>query len=143
MEIETKTLNIFLDDRGYLFEALRKDDKLFSGIFGQVTVSTIFPGVIKAWHRHYKQTDYTFCVSGNLKLLLAQEKGASVEIKEFYLGEKKPLLVKIPPGIWHGYTPLGNKKATIVYLTDTTYNPNDEERKDWRAFGDVWAVKNK
>lgn len=36
MEIETKPLKVYLDDRGYLFEALRKDDKLFDGVFGQV-----------------------------------------------------------------------------------------------------------
>ena len=143
MEIETKQMKVHLDDRGHLFEALRNDDKLFDGVFGQVTVSTLFPGVVKAWHRHHKQIDYTFCVEGNLKLLLAEENGKNFEIKEFYLGEKNPLLVKIPPGIWHGYTPIGNKKATIIYVTNTTYDSKDEERKDWTAFGDVWKVKNK
>jgi len=45
------------DDRGRVMEILRKDDPHFVG-FGQAYFSSIYPGVIKAWHAHEKQTDY-------------------------------------------------------------------------------------
>jgi dTDP-4-dehydrorhamnose 3,5-epimerase len=144
MEIETKYLKIFLDDRGYLFECLRKDDKIFDGEFGQALISVLFPGVVKGWHKHKTQTDYTICIKGNIKYCTAKEdKNGRPEIKTFFLGENNQIMVKVPPGIWHGYTPLANKEAILLTITDKTFDPSDTEKKDWKAFGDVWSVENK
>ncbi len=141
-KVEIKELKVFLDDRGYLFEGLRKDDKLFDGEYGQCLISIVFPGAVKGWHRHKKQIDYTICIKGNVKYCVVEEKG-NKEVKTFYLGENNPILIKVPPGIWHGYTPIGNKEAVLLTITNITYDLNDTEKKDFMAFGDVWSVKNK
>ena len=39
------------DERGRLMEMLRCDDPIFKG-FGQVYLTTAYPGVVKAWHYH-------------------------------------------------------------------------------------------
>ena len=142
--IEFKELKIFANDQGYLFETVRKDDKIFGGEFGQVLVTVLYPGVIKGLHRHQLQTDYTTCVKGNIKYCVAKEKDGLVEIRTYIIGEKNPVLIKVPPGFWHGYSPVGNKEAVILHLMDKTYDPknDDTERKDPYAFGDVWTVKN-
>ncbi len=140
MKEQIKDLKVFLDDRGSLFEALRVDDKIFDTEFAQLTVATVFPGVVKAWHRHQKQTDFMVCVKGNIKLCLTEN---GKDIRTYFLGEKNPILIKIPKKLWHGYICIGDQSAIVLYVTNQTYNKEDEERLDWQAFGDVWAIKNK
>ncbi len=139
-----KKLNVFANDQGYLYETLRADDSLFDGEFGQGIVSVLYPGTIKGLHKHSKQTDYTTCVKGNIKYVLAKENiDGSASIKTFAIGENNHIMIKVPPGYWHGYMPLGNEEAIVVHIMDTLYNPKDDDtdRKDAYAFGDVWSVK--
>lgn len=144
-KIELKELKIFANDQGYLFETVRNDDKIFDGEFGQVLVSVINPGVIKGLHKHNKQTDYTTCIKGNIKYVAIKEDKMQEkqEIQTFVIGEKNPILIKVPPGFWHGYMSLANQEATVLHLLDRTYNPKDDdtERKNPLTFGDVWSVK--
>ena len=51
--VATKPLRVFPDERGRLMEILRDDDELFDR-FGQVYMTTVYPGVVKAWHFHKK-----------------------------------------------------------------------------------------
>jgi len=143
MKVERKSLEVHLDDRGYLFEALRADDDLFDGEFAQATVARLFSGVVKAWHCHEHQTDYMVCVHGNVKVGLAEEAtdgDETPDVETLCIGEDDPTLVKIPPGVWHGMTPIGDRAATVLYVQDQTYDPDDEYRKPADAFGDVWSV---
>ena len=64
-----KKLKVVPDERGRLMEILRDDDEFFTR-FGQVYMTTNFPGVVKAWHYHQKQTDCVTCVHGTIKLVL-------------------------------------------------------------------------
>jgi len=143
--IEIKDLKIWADDQGYLFETIRADDKIFEGKFGQVLVSVLYPGTIKGLHKHEKQTDYTTCIKGNIKYVAVLENNGEIKIKTFIIGERNPILIKTPPGIWHGYMPLANKEAIVLHLMDKTFDPknDDTQRKDPFAFGDVWSVKAK
>ncbi len=144
-EIKIKPLKIFANDQGYLFETIRADDEIFDNKFGQNMISTVYPGVIKGLHLHQKQTDYTTCVKGNLKYIAIKEnQNKTPTIQTFILGEKNPILIKCPPGIWHGYTPIGNQEALILHTMDKTFDPADDDtqRKDPFAFGDVWSVRN-
>jgi len=44
--VATKRLRLIPDERGYLMEILRDDDKLFTQ-FGQVYVTACYPGIVK------------------------------------------------------------------------------------------------
>ena len=68
-----KKLNVFPDERGHLMEILRCDDELFEK-FGQVYITTTYPGVIKAWHYHMRQDDNIVAVRGMLKLVLFDDR---------------------------------------------------------------------
>ena len=61
--VEIKKLTTFADERGALTEIVRNDDPFFVK-FGQCYVSISYPGVIRAWHYHKKQTDYFCCIKG-------------------------------------------------------------------------------
>ena len=142
--VELKQLKIFQDDQGYLFETLRNDDEIFDGKFGQTLISELYPGAIKGLHKHEKQTDYTTCIKGNIKYIIVKENSqGKPEIKTFLIGEKNPVLIKIPPGYWHGYTTLANQRATILHLMDKPFNPKepDTAEKDPFEYGDIWTPK--
>ena len=97
--IRTKELQFLPDERGGLMEMLRSDDELFIK-FGQVYITTVYPGVVKGWHYHKIQTDNFVAVKGMIKLVLydnRQDSPTYGEVNEFFIGEKKPLACSDPP----------------------------------------------
>ena len=132
--VATKELKVIPDERGRLMEILRRDDEIFEE-FGQVYMTTAYPGVVKGWHHHERQTDYFTCVKGMMKLVLYDDReGSSTrgEINEFFVGQDRPLLVKIPPLVLHGFKAVGNDEAIIINTVTRPYdhaNP-DELRRD-------------
>ena len=64
------------DERGWLMELMRSDWDVFEK-FGQVYLTTVYPGVVKAWHYHKKQTDHMICIKGMLKLVLYDSRKSS------------------------------------------------------------------
>lgn len=122
--VKTKKLNLIPDDRGRLMEILRADDEAFEQ-FGQVYLSTTYPGVVKAWHFHKLQKDNFACVRGMIRLVLADTRESSPtkgEINEFYIGELNPTLVQVPIGVYHGWKCVGTEEAFIINVCTKTYN---------------------
>jgi dTDP-4-dehydrorhamnose 3,5-epimerase len=139
-----------LDDRGYLYEMLRADDPFFQA-FGQAYISSINPGTVKGFHKHYKQTDHVVCVSGQIKLVLVEDWDGKVvgepTIEEHHLSILNPKMVVIPPGVWHGWMCIGEEPALVVNFSTHAYNPDDpdEERVDphWNPWSYTWQVVDK
>jgi dTDP-4-dehydrorhamnose 3,5-epimerase len=133
-DVKTKRLKVIPDERGRLMEILRADDPLFLR-FGQVYMTTTYPGVVKAWHKHEKQTDNLACVQGMIKLALydPREKSPTFkEINQFYIGVHNPLLVQIPAGVYHGWMCVGEEEAIVINIPTEVYNYEhpDEQRLD-------------
>jgi len=130
--VKTKKLRVIPDERGRLMEILRPDDDLFIK-FGQVYMTTTYPGVVKAWHEHKKQTDNIACVAGMLKLVLYDgRKGSPThkEINQFYIGVHNPVLVQVPACVYHGWMCISEEEAVVVNVPTEMYdyqNP-DEQR---------------
>jgi dTDP-4-dehydrorhamnose 3,5-epimerase len=121
--VKLKKLKVMPDERGRLTEILRKDDELFRG-FGQVYVTTTYPGVVKAWHKHMKQTDSIACVAGMIKVALYDGREGSLtrgQVDQFYLGVHNPTLLQIPAGIYHGWMCVSQEEAVIVNVPTEVY----------------------
>jgi dTDP-4-dehydrorhamnose 3,5-epimerase len=132
--VKIKKLKVIPDERGRLMEILRRDDELFQN-FGQAYATTTYPGVVKAWHKHEKQTDNIACVAGLIKMALYDARPDSPtfkEVNEFYLGVHNPLLIQVPAGVYHGWMCVSQEEAIIVNLPTETYNYErpDEQRLD-------------
>ena len=132
--VVVKPLRVHADDRGYLMEILRDDDELFES-FGQVYVTTCYPGVVKAWHAHARQIDHLVCVAGTMKVGLYDDREDSPtrgKAMSVVLGLVRPALVRVPPGIWHGFTPVGGETATLLNVPTVHYDAQqpDELRRD-------------
>ncbi|AGX04182.1 MULTISPECIES: dTDP-4-dehydrorhamnose 3,5-epimerase family protein [Bacillaceae] len=152
MQIEgviTKKLIKHCDDRGFFAEVVRDDENLLSH-FGQLSWSTSYPGVIKAFHYHEEQDDLWFFPSGNAQVVLydLRENSRSFgETNVYYMGENNPMILLIPKGVAHGYRVLGKNPATVVYCTTKSYNPAapDEKRIPWDdpSIGFDWETRNR
>ncbi len=68
--VKIKDLKFIPDERGRLMEILRSDEEIFQK-FGQIYMTTNYPGVVKAWHYHQKQTDNICCLKGMIKIVLS------------------------------------------------------------------------
>jgi dTDP-4-dehydrorhamnose 3,5-epimerase len=120
----TKNLKVIPDERGWLMEILRCDDELFKK-FGQVYLTTAYPGVVKAWHYHRKQVDNFTCVHGMMKVALYDARPDSSTCKvlmEFFIGDRNPLLIQVPPGVYHGFKAVGNETAFFVNIPTLPYD---------------------
>jgi dTDP-4-dehydrorhamnose 3,5-epimerase len=147
--VRVKTLRVIPDERGRLMEILRADDEAFQK-FGQVYMTTAYPGVVKGWHYHKKQVDNFAVVHGTIKLVLYDQRENSPtkgEVNEFFLGKENPQLVQIPPLVLHGFKCIGTEEAIVINCPTEVYNYQepDEFRID-PASGEVpydWALKMK
>ena len=132
--VQTKPLKVIPDERGRLMEIFRCDDPLFRK-FGQVYMTSVYPGVVKAWHFHKVQWDQLAVVRGMLKLVLYDAREDSPtrgEVQELFLGDWNPLLVQIPPGVHHGFKGISTEETIVINCPTEPYNVSqpDEHRLD-------------
>jgi len=132
--VVVKKLRLIPDERGRLMEILRNDDELFVK-FGQVYMTTAYPGVVKGWHYHKKQVDNMAVVKGMMKVVLydgREDSPTFKELNEFFIGEHNPLLIKIPPLVMHGFKCVSAEEAIAVNCPTEVYNYDnpDEFRVD-------------
>ena len=145
--VKLKKLKIIPDERGRLMEILRSDDEVFER-FGQVYMTTAYPGVVKAWHYHKLQDDNFTVVKGMIKLVLFDSRENSPtkgEVNEFFLGESNPGLVHIPKLVYHGFKCVGEQEAIVINTPTQPYNAKtpDEYRvaPDAKEIPYNWARK--
>ena len=132
--VRLKALQFRCDERGRLMEILRCDDDRFLA-FGQVYITTAYPGVVKAWHFHRIQTDTFAVVSGMMKLVLYDPRESSPTkglINEFFVGDWSPMLIQVPPGVYHGFKCISEHEAIAVNIPTHPYSREhpDEYRLD-------------
>ena len=119
------------DERGYFQEIIRATDDFFQEGFGQMSYSFVHHGVIKAWHAHKFQDQWTCVVNGSAKIALHDTRSDSKtfgKTMELLAGDGYPPLVyKFPPGVVHGYKCI-NGPMLVIYVTSGVYDPTDEIR---------------
>jgi dTDP-4-dehydrorhamnose 3,5-epimerase len=128
-DVRIKNLRVIPDERGWLMEILRCDDDVFEK-FGQVYLTTAYPGVVKAWHYHRKQTDNFTCIHGMMKVVLYDARKESPtyrEIIEVFAGEKNPVLISVPPGVYHGFKGIGPETAYFLSIPTLPYNYSEPD----------------
>lgn len=122
--VEIKKLRVVPDRRGHVMEMLRCDDEVFEK-FGQIYLSTAYPGVIKGWHLHNGRSDKLVCVKGMVKLVLFDGRDGSPsagELMELSIGEHRPVLVHIPAGVYHGYKCISEMESYVINITSEPYD---------------------
>ena len=129
-----RPLAVHPDERGRLFEILRSDDPDFVQ-FGQVYLTTAHPGVVKAWHRHQKQTDFFCLIREQARFALYDDRPDSPtvgQVDEILCDERTPQLIVIPNRVWHGFKNIGAGEVMCINCPTEPYNAAvpDEDRLD-------------
>jgi dTDP-4-dehydrorhamnose 3,5-epimerase len=145
----THKLRLIPDERGRLMEILRKDEEHYLPV-AQIYMTTNYPGVVKAWHYHKKQSDQMTCVKGMVKVVLYDARDGSPtkgEVNEFFVGEHNPLLIRIPPGVYHGWKCISESESVVVNCPTELFNYKepDEHRAayDDPAIPYKWEIQYK
>ncbi|MBI5360510.1 MAG: dTDP-4-dehydrorhamnose 3,5-epimerase family protein [Planctomycetes bacterium] len=145
--VRTKKLNVLPDERGRLMEIFRCDDDVFKK-FGQVYMTSAYPGIIKAWHYHKKQTDNFAVLHGMVKIVLYDARKDSPtfkEVNEFFAGTHNPMLITVPPFVYHGFKCVSDYEALLVNVPTEPYNYKepDEFRLpfDTKEIPYIWEVR--
>ena len=124
-----KELKVIPDERGRLMEILRADDEMFRK-FGQVYMTTVYPGVVKGWHYHKKQYDNMAVVKGMMKIVLFDgrlDSSTYGEVNEFFAGEYKPILIHIPPFVYHGFKCISDEESMVVNTPTEAYDHREPD----------------
>ncbi|MBM3326536.1 MAG: dTDP-4-dehydrorhamnose 3,5-epimerase [Calditrichaeota bacterium] len=145
--VKIKSLKVIPDERGRLMEILRADDEMFE-CFGQVYMTTNYPGVVKAWHYHHHQSDNVACLKGMIKLVLHDPRPDSPTkdaTEEYFIGEHRPLLIHIPPFVYHGWKCISETESVVINIPTQVYRYTDpdEHRVSWDdpEIGYDWSRK--
>jgi len=145
--VKTKKLRLIQDERGWLMEVLRNDDRDLFEKFGQVYVSATYPGVVKAWHYHKHQVDNFACIAGMVKLVLMDTRDGSPTkgaVNEFFIGTQQPLLVQVPNLVYHGWKCISPDVSTVVNVPTEVYRYDEPDEYRLEAHGTLpydWTRK--
>jgi dTDP-4-dehydrorhamnose 3,5-epimerase len=114
----------------------------------QISYSLMAPGQIKAFHLHRHQDDLWFVPPAHrllVGLLDVREVSPTYRIHmRLVLGAGKGRLLHIPRGVAHGIANLNTAHASIIYFTNTAFNPDepDEHRLPHDLLGsDFWTIR--
>ncbi|MBW2558216.1 MAG: dTDP-4-dehydrorhamnose 3,5-epimerase family protein [Deltaproteobacteria bacterium] len=128
--VKIKKLKVIPDERGRLMKILRRDDEMFEG-FGQAYMTTAYPGVVKGWHYHKKQYDNMAVINGTMKIVLCDGRKDSPtyrEVNVFFAGEHNPILVHIPPYVYHGFKCVSQEETIVVNTLTETYEYEEPDQ---------------
>ena len=125
-------LKIIRDERGQVMHMMRNDSDVFKS-FGEIYFSTIFEDKIKAWHLHKEATLNYACISGEVRLVLyddREESKSKGEYEDIILSPKKYFLITIPPNIWNGFKGLAKGESIIANCLNLPHNEKEMVRED-------------
>lgn len=137
-DVIIRPLTVHHDDRGYLMEILRDDSPTFTR-FGQVyLVGDMVRGTVRAFHRHNELVDWFFISHGAAKFVLVDGRIDSPTHTNYQIivaGERKPVCITVPPGVWHGWMSLADD-TQLISVASVSHDPNklDEERLEPNYF---------
>ena len=121
---------IQIDHRGSLVEMFTIPD-FWAEDFAYAYQSSIRPGMLKGWFAHEHKTDRYHLVSGELLLLLHDDRPESPtrgSTQKLLLSERSVRQVLIPPGVWHLSVNVGTDEAILINLPTELYRHDNPDR---------------
>lgn len=133
------------DDRGRFAETYRRSWFPDGREMVQGNRSDKLAGSVVGLHYHLRQADYWYVPRGTIRVVLHDLRAGSPTggvTMSFDMGDGagNECGVYIPPGVGHGFAALTD--ATLTYLVDQYYDPDDELGVAWDDpdIGADWGV---
>lgn len=144
-DVVFKPLKPILDGRGDVIELWSEPWSGFTPP-AHVYQSATDYGVVKCWHLHKIHTDQFTVTRGKIQVALVDIRPSSPSfghVNTFIMGESYPGLLRIPPGLLHGWKCLSIPEVIVVNLQSHVYDPQDEYKFAWDSvLKEVWQPKN-
>jgi len=121
------------DERGRIRRMCRKHDP-HVGLVGmeEIYFSTVYPGVVKAWHHHKEMTLRYACVYGSVHVGLYDDReGSSTRGQSitYFLDDwgQNYFVLCIPPFVWNGFRcdPKWPDMAVIANCASQVHSPDE------------------
>ena len=122
--IEIKDLKKHIDNRGWLAEFFRPE-LIGSNKLGQVTITTAYPGIVKANHYHKRKNEWYCVIKGKMELVIKNNNTG--ERENIILSEDELKLIKISPNISHGFKNIGKDMLYLLMYIDEPFDPEDSD----------------
>jgi len=143
-------LKMFNDEGGDFTELCRIEEGCLESFpeftVKQMNYSTIMPKAIKAFHVHLHQDDIWYVPPASRILVGLKDLRKNSPTKELImrlvLGAHTSKLLYIPHGIAHGTANVWNQPATLIYMVNQIFTPEDELRLPFDLLGkDFWKLR--
>jgi dTDP-4-dehydrorhamnose 3,5-epimerase len=119
----------FQDERGWLVETFRQDILEEIGLKDAIPVmsyiSLTHPGIARGPHEHLDQTDtFAFLGPSTFRVVLwdnrpnSRAKGKRLTL---VLGEERPAILVVPPGVVHAYQNIGPIEGLVLNYPNRLY----------------------
>lgn len=131
--VQVKDLRNIVTRNGLTTEVYRDEWSLWDGNPRHIIHVTFRAHAISAWHCHERQTDNIFVTDGTLRLALYDDRPESPtrgKLNVIHLSRAAPMLVVVPPMIWHGMKNLEAGVSSMINFFDRPYVYEDPD--EWR-----------
>lgn len=121
--LESRTV---VASNGYLTELFRREWLASGdGSLDQVFLRSVRAGQASGWHVHRLTTDRLTVIAGVLHVALYDDRPDSRtyrQVNSFFLGAIRPILLVVPPGVWHAIRAQGTCDASLINMVDLAYD---------------------
>ena len=118
--------------KGGIFKILKSSDQEFTG-FGEVYISNIKKGEIKAWKKHLKMTCILIPIHGQTKVVIYN----NFDFHVFNLNSEKKKKLIIPPHTIFGFTAIKDD-SSIMNIANIEHDPKESIKYDLQEFKYDW-----
>jgi dTDP-4-dehydrorhamnose 3,5-epimerase len=139
--VQIVELGNVLTRSGWMTELFRKDWEPISITPQQINWVQLNPNGVTDWHRHARQIDHLIGVGGNIRLALwdgREGSPTSGKSEVIRMGAFRPVLVIVPPGVWHALRNESGEPAGYINVIDQMYDYSDPD--NWRLPPDAEGV---
>jgi dTDP-4-dehydrorhamnose 3,5-epimerase len=123
--ITVSPLQQITGEKGKVMHMLSTKSPAYSK-FGEVYFSITHPGAVKAWYQHKEMVLNFAAISGEIKVVLYDERPSSLtcgQIDEIFISPENYMLVTVPPKIWYGFKALGPETAILANCASIPHDP--------------------
>ena len=124
---------------GDVMHALKNSDNGFNG-FGEVYLSWVERGAIKAWKCHQHMTLNLVVPLGEISFVF-HIKDQENCFRTENIGEEKYVRLTVPPGIWFGFQGRGSSQSLLMNLADMAHDPDEVLRKKTSEIVYNWSTQ--
>ena len=139
--VRTREVRNIVTANGITTELFRPDWGIVDGSIQQTIHVALRGRAISAWHQHRLRWDYLFVVGGHLRVVLFDPRDDSPtkgQVDVFHLSPARPMLLAVPPFIWHGVQNLSMDVSSFVNMFDRPYDYDNPD--EWRLPSDTATI---